>query len=227
MQEQTNRSDEGPTDPVRGVGRVRRAPQRINWVRHLHQWHWMSSAICLVCLILFAATGITLNNAQLLERQEPQVHRRSENVPAEILKRIALAAQENAERLPRDVDAWLQAGYGMKPYSQRLDWGSGELSISAPRPGGSASMRIDLTSGVAELERIDRGLIAYLNDLHKGRHAGPAWGWFLDVFAGAALLSALTGLLILVRQSSMRASIWPLVTLGAFVPALVIFLFVH
>ena len=227
MQDQTNRGDEHSTKPIGGVARVRRSPNRINWVRHLHTWHWVSSAICLFGLILFAATGITLNNAQLFERDEPHLQRTTGKVPAEILARFAPAAQQNASRLPGDVDAWLQSSYGIKPAAQRLDWSDGELAISAPRPGGNASLRIDLKSGMLEFERNDRGLIAYFNDLHKGRHAGAGWGWFLDIFAGAALLSAFTGLLILIRQSSMRPTIWPIVAFGAFVPAIVIFLFVH
>jgi hypothetical protein len=206
---------------------VRRAPNRINWVRQLHTWHWMSSAICLVGLMLFALTGITLNNAQLFEREEPHVQRRTDTVPVAIMQRITQVAQLAPPKLPREADAWLRSAYGIASASQRLDWADGELNISAPRPGGSASIRIELKSGELEFERTDRGLIAYFNDLHKGRHAGAGWGWFLDVFAGAALLSSFTGLLILVRQSSMRRSIWPLVGVGAFVPAIVIFLFVH
>jgi len=227
VQNHTDRGDGPSAKLARGGARMQRAPNRINWVRHLHTWHWMSSAICLVGLILFAATGITLNNAQLFERDEPHILRRTEKIQPGMLERIALAARQNTGRLPPEVDAWLQSGYGIKPASQRLDWSDAELSISAPRPGGSASLRIDLKSGILEFERTDRGLIAYFNDLHKGRHAGPGWGWFLDIFAGAALLSAVTGLLILIRQSTMRRSIWPLVGLGAVVPAIVIFLFVH
>lgn len=225
MQEHTDRSTESFTPSIESGVRGKRAPHRINWVRQLHLWHWTSSAICLIGLMLFALTGITLNNAELFERAEPQVHRRSDKVPAGLHELLAKAAQ--SQRLPLDVASWLQATYGLKPASLRADWADGELNISAPRPGGSASLRIDMKSGMLEFERTDRGLIAYFNDLHKGRHAGPAWGWFLDVFAGAALLSALTGLLILIRHSSMRPSTWPLVALGAIVPAIVLILFAH
>jgi hypothetical protein len=33
------------------------------WLKHLHRWHWISAAACLVGMLLFAATGITLNHA--------------------------------------------------------------------------------------------------------------------------------------------------------------------
>ncbi|EHN76798.1 PepSY-associated TM helix family, partial [Streptomyces coelicoflavus ZG0656] len=33
------------------------------WLKQLHSWHWISAAVSLVGMILFAVTGITLNHA--------------------------------------------------------------------------------------------------------------------------------------------------------------------
>ncbi|NIV36045.1 MAG: hypothetical protein GWN58_43325, partial [Anaerolineae bacterium] len=33
------------------------------WLGTLRQWHWISSALCLVGMLLFSVTGITLNHA--------------------------------------------------------------------------------------------------------------------------------------------------------------------
>ncbi|OYW87747.1 MAG: hypothetical protein B7Z22_03835, partial [Hyphomonas sp. 32-62-5] len=33
------------------------------WKRQARTWHWMSGAICLIGMLLFALTGITLNHA--------------------------------------------------------------------------------------------------------------------------------------------------------------------
>jgi hypothetical protein len=76
-------------------------------------------------------------------------------------------------------------------------------------------------------ERTDRGVVSYLNDLHKGRNAGPLWGWFIDVFAVACVLFASTGLLLLKMHSGRRPGTWPYVALGVVVPVVVIILFVH
>ena len=96
-----------------------------------------------------------------------------------------------------------------------------------PRPGGDAWLRIDRASGEAELEDTDRGWISLLNDLHKGRHAGAAWSWFIDLFAVACLLFSLTGLLILQLHAGNRPSTWPLVGLGVVLPVLLALLFIH
>ena len=69
-------------------------------------------------------------------------------------------------------------------------------------------------SGEATHESTDRGWIAYLNDLHKGRNAGPWWSWFIDLFAVAALVFSLSGLFLLQMHARHRPSTWPMVGLG-------------
>ena len=44
------------------------------WLRTLHQWHWISAAVCLVGMLLFAVTGITLNHAARIEATPTVVH---------------------------------------------------------------------------------------------------------------------------------------------------------
>ena len=83
-----------------------------------------------------------------------------------------------------------------------------------PRPGGDAWLSIDFTSGDIEYERTDRGWIAYLNDLHKGRNMGSVWSWFLDIFAVACLIFSLTGLVLLKMHAGNRAATWSMVRSG-------------
>ena len=45
-----------------------RPPKALNarrsfWLKQLHQWHWISAALSLIGLLLFAVTGVTLNHA--------------------------------------------------------------------------------------------------------------------------------------------------------------------
>ena len=32
---------------------------KARWLKQLHQWHWISSALCLISMVLFSVTGIT------------------------------------------------------------------------------------------------------------------------------------------------------------------------
>lgn len=102
----------------------------------------------------------------------------------------------------------------------------GNLSRTAA-PGGDAWLSLDRSTGAVEYERTGRGAIAYLNDLHKGRNAGPAWGWFIDVFAIACLVFCITGLFLLHLHARQRRMTWPLVGLGLLIPLLLALLLIH
>src|SRR3546814_21004729 len=58
------------------------------WLKQLHSWHWVSSAISLIGLLLFAFTGITLNHAADVEGS-PQTVTRSATLPPALLKQVA------------------------------------------------------------------------------------------------------------------------------------------
>ncbi|HAS28949.1 MAG TPA: hypothetical protein DCS56_02430, partial [Alcanivorax sp.] len=42
---------------------------KARWLKQLHQWHWISSALCLISMVLFSVTGITLNHAADIDAQ--------------------------------------------------------------------------------------------------------------------------------------------------------------
>lgn len=204
--------------------------RRAYWLKTLHQWHWISSAVCLVGLLLFSLTGITLNHAGQIESR-PRIETHQGRLPEPL--REALASQaatlpgKSQAPLPHELAQWLSQQLGVEAGGREAEWSREELFVSMPRPGGDAWVRIDLDSGDAELERTDRGWIAYLNDLHKGRHAGQAWSWFIDVFALACLVFAITGLFILKLHAANRPTTWPIVGLGLVLPLLLAILFIH
>jgi hypothetical protein len=107
------------------------------------------------------------------------------------------------------------------------EWSADEVYVALPRPGGDAWVRIDRASGDTEYEVTDRGWISYFNDLHKGRHTGAAWSWFIDIFAVAALLFSITGLFIMKMHAANRPATWPIVGLGIVVPVVLALLFIH
>jgi uncharacterized protein len=59
-------------------------------LRTLHQWHWISSALCLIGMLVFAATGLTLDHAARIEAR-PQVLERSAQWPTELLQWLGAA----------------------------------------------------------------------------------------------------------------------------------------
>ncbi|AHV91105.1 PepSY-associated TM helix domain-containing protein [Bordetella holmesii] len=205
----------------------RHASQRRSyWLKTLHTWHWISSAICLLGMLLFAFTGLTLNNASHIE-SKARVETRHTRLPYAELAAVKEAATRRAARLPQSAGAWLEREFGIDALRVKPEWSSEEAYLSLPRAGGDAWLSIDIQSGEVEYERTDRGWISYLNDLHKGRHTGLAWSWFLDLFALACLVFSLTGLVLLKMHAGHRAATWPMVGLGVVIPVVLALLFIH
>ena len=74
---------------------VQQQQSRGFWLRTLHQWHWISSAVCLIGMLLFAVTGITLNHAAKIEAS-PQVQNRQLELPAAVLDQLGTREDGNA-----------------------------------------------------------------------------------------------------------------------------------
>ena len=195
------------------------------WLRTLHQWHWISSAVCLVGMLLFSVTGITLNHASRIEAS-PRVEQGTATLPANLLAGLP-SRDDGKAALPPAVTAWLQSELGMTVGAREAEWSPDEVYLSMPGPGRDAWVSIQRADGAVEFERTERGWISYLNDLHKGRNTGVAWMWFLDIFALGCVVFCITGLILLQLHARQRRMTWPMVGLGLLVPFLLALLFIH
>ncbi|RYZ79696.1 MAG: hypothetical protein EOO68_38485, partial [Moraxellaceae bacterium] len=71
----------------------------------IRKWHWMSSAICFACMLLFSVTGITLNHAADIE-SAAKTFQISGQIPVELLPKISSGQKTIA--LPPNVLDWLK-----------------------------------------------------------------------------------------------------------------------
>ena len=177
------------------------------WLRQLHQWHWISSAVCLVAMLLFTATGITLNHAAKIEAA-PRVDNRTGELPAPLLVLLGKSPEEGNAPLPPAVAAWLGDELDIALGRRPAEWSEDEAYVSMPSPGVDAWLSIDRATGAIEYERTSRGWVSYFNDLHKG-------------------LYCISGLFLLHLHARQRRLTWPLVGLGLVVPLLLALLFIH
>lgn len=207
--------------------------RRSFWLKQLHQWHWISSGICLIAMLAFAVTGFTLNHAAQIEAR-PHVTHLGGKLPGELLTPLKHQAEEadgnsalSKQPLPTSLRDWIDKQLSVTVGAQAAEWSPDEVYVSLPRPGGDAWLRVELSSGEVEYEKTDRGWISYFNDLHKGRNTGTAWSWFIDVFAAACLIFCITGLFLLQMHAGNRPATWPLVVLGLVAPLLLAILFIH
>ena len=72
-----------------------------------------------------------------------------------------------------------------------------ECTVSFKGPGYSADAFIDRETGRYRLTETSHGLIAVINDLHKGRDTGPGWSLLIDASAVLMTIVSLTGLVLL------------------------------
>ena len=206
--------------------------RRAYWLKTLHEWHWVSSALCLIGMILFSVTGFTLNHSSQIEAR-PQVTTLRGKVDDALrvhLEQQAVEvrkARKGKAELPSELRTWVDKTWRIDTGGGDAEWSDDEVYLSLPRPGGDAWLRVSLGDGEIEYERTDRGWISYLNDLHKGRHTGAAWSWFIDLFAAAALVFSITGLFILKMHAGNRPFTWPMVGMGLVIPVLLALLFIH
>ena len=200
--------------------------RRSFWLKQLHQWHWISAAVSLIGMLLFAITGITLNHAGQIEAR-PVVVSRKATLPPDLLALLAKGPEEGKRPLPAPLEPFLDKAVGADVAGREGEWSADEVYVALARPGGDAWVSIDRETGAVEHEKTTRGVVSLLNDLHKGRNTGKAWGWFIDVFAAACVVFAVTGLILLQFHARARPLTWPLVGLGLAAPVILVILFVH
>lgn len=205
----------------------RKRSRKAFWLKQLHTWHWISSAISLVGLLLFAITGFTLNHAAEIEGS-PQTVERAAQLPAPLLPAVKPDDSPDAKKpLPAPVAEWVEGNLDIKHARGDAEWSADEIYLALPRPGGDGWVAIDRASGAVTTEQTSRGWIAWLNDLHKGRNSGTVWKWFIDIFVLACIVFSLTGLVLLQMHSKNRPSTWPLVGAGLVIPAILAIFFIH
>lgn len=200
--------------------------RRSFWLKQLHQWHWISAAVSLAGLLLFAVTGITLNHAAQIPA-EPVVVETTAALPAPLLARLAAFPEETTDPAPDAVARWAAEALDVQIAGRPTETTADEIYVALPEPGGDGWLTLDRATGEALRERTTRGWVAWANDLHKGRNTGPVWYWFIDLFAVACVVFALTGFALAWMHARQRPSTWPLLGLGVLVPVIIALLFIH
>ena len=195
---------------------------KARWLKQLHQWHWISSALCLISMVLFSVTGITLNHAADIDAQ-PVISEREAVLPPPLLETLA---QTERGPLPETVRRWLAREAEIQVDRRDAQWSADEVYLARRAPAGPPGGPAPGTGALIP-DDTDRGWVAFFNDLHKGRHSGAVWFWFIDLFAVATLLFALTGLALMALHAKRRPATWPVTALGLIVPWLLLALFVH
>jgi hypothetical protein len=158
-------------------------------------------------LFFFAATGLTLNHQDWFAGQERTTEYKG------TVDRAWLG--ENVAQL--QLVEHLRQAHGIKAALSDFRTEDGQISVNFKGPGYMADAFIDRGTGSYQVTETRSGLAAVMNDLHKGRDAGRAWGWLIDAVAVFMTLVSLTGLTLIFFLAKWRRKGLIVLGLGAVV----------
>ncbi|MFI3245211.1 MAG: PepSY-associated TM helix domain-containing protein [Ferrimonas sp.] len=189
--------------------------------RAIHQY--VSMAMLLLTLF-FAVTGITLNHPEWFIGA-PHITENQWQLPESLHQQALVGGSEHSPSV--DSEALLAHVRQQHPlagaaanFELLTDWHGqqlrfGELSLTQQGPGYHATIFIDLVSGEVEVNERDAGVIAMLNDLHKGRHSGAFWSLLIDISALLMVLFVISGLLLVLPNRRLGPKLFKLAGISA------------
>lgn len=174
--------------------------------RFLRWLHIYVSMAVLVVFIFFTLTGITLNHPDWQLDAGKHSDSLQLQLPAALTDLEFTEDQLQQAAQAQQIADWLRSEHQVQGAVFAFDYDPDEqlLELDFKQPAGFANAQITLDDGAVELTREFGGYLALLNDLHKGRYAGNAWKWLIDIVAIACLLFACTGFYLLWRQPARR-----------------------
>jgi hypothetical protein len=154
--------------------------------------HIYVSMFGLAAVLFFSVTGITLNHPGWFYKGAER-------------SRQAEGTMDRAWLQPAGADAvaklaiveHLRSAHAIAGAVADFRVDDSEILVSFKGPAYAADAFIDRESGRYKLSETYHGLVALINDLHKGRDTGPLWSAVIDVSALLMTLIAASGLVLL------------------------------
>jgi hypothetical protein len=134
-------------------------------------------------LLFFAVTGLTLNHAEALSGKQKTTRYNG------LVQRSWLTAPAKLE-----IVEYLRAHHGIRGAMSEFRVDDSQLTVAFRGPGYAADTLIDRATGKYDLTEIRMGVVAVMNDLHKGRDSGTGWSWMIDASAVLMTLVSISGL---------------------------------
>jgi hypothetical protein len=165
--------------------------------------HIYLSMFSMAALLFFAVTGITLNHpawffggSERTVQVQGQLKTEWLNLP--VPQPGAEGRQDTANSVAKlDVVEYLRKMHGIRGALAEFRADERECMVTFKGPGYAADAFIDRASGRYDLTETAHGLVAIINDLHKGRDTGKVWSVLIDVSAVLMTFVSLTGLVLL------------------------------
>jgi len=192
------RDDAAELDLASGEGLPRAArPQRSLNQRLAYWFRWLHlylSLLSFTALLFFAVTGLTLNHPDWLGASTAHNSAAKGELPSGLVPASG-TGEEGIQK--QELIQFLRAKHAIKGALVELRADGAECALAFKGPGYAADITIDRAASTYELSESRFGLVAVLNDLHKGRDTGGGWSVFIDASAIVMAVVSLSGLCLL------------------------------
>jgi len=141
-------------------------------------------------VLFFSATGLTLNHPDWFP-QHDRTDRQQGTVPEPFLRPTA----GQPDKL--GIVEFLRKDRHVTGAVSDFRADDTRISIFFKGPGYTADVYIDPATGAYDLTETRSGLVATVNDLHRGQVTGKAWSIVIDACAILLCLISFTGLILI------------------------------
>jgi len=199
---------DGPESPIpSGTPLGRRLSRRFAaFMRWLHIY---LSMFGLGTLLFFSVTGITLNHPEWFQAGLEATTEFQGRIRTDWLRSEPPESRSTDEAASRSVNKlevveYLRSTHGIRGALADFQIDDQECVVTFKGAGYAADAFITRDSGDYRITETRHGVVAILNDLHKGRDTGKVWSWVIDLSAGMLCLASLTGLVLLLYVKRRR-----------------------
>jgi hypothetical protein len=176
----------------------------IRFAKIVRWLHIYLSMFGLAAVLFFSATGVTLNHpdwffgeAQRSVQSEGRIDPKLLHFETPPATRSEVAPDPAHQVSKLEVVEALRRVHDIRGALAEFKVDEAECVVTFKGPGYAADAFIDRETGRYTLTQSFHGVIAVLNDLHKGRDTGLIWSVLIDASAILLTCISLTGLLLL------------------------------
>ncbi|MDQ7947215.1 MAG: PepSY-associated TM helix domain-containing protein [Pedobacter sp.] len=168
----------------------------------LSRWlHIYLSMVSFAIVLFFSVTGLTLNHPTWFGGdQQVQIKKTG------TLKTAWVNNPDTNKIAKLEIVEFLRKTHDVRGAVNEFRIDDSEVSVVFKGPAYSCDVFIDRGKGSYELSELKMGIVAVMNDLHKGRDSGKGWGWIIDISAIFLILVSLSGLILLLFMKKRRVA---------------------
>lgn len=162
--------------------------------------HIYLSMVSFTIVLFFSVTGLTLNHPDFFAGKAVNTK------DTGTLNATWVNAKDTNLVAKLNIAEYFRSKHQAKGAVTEFRIDDTQVSISFRGPGYEGDAFVSRENGAYEFSQTRGGMVAFMNDLHKGRDTGKTWSWVIDVSAILLVLVSVTGLVLLLFLKKKRTN---------------------